>query len=96
MGAGRGGDRALPCIPIGALMTAPAFDASQHGDALPLPHEFDATIPRLAWLSSLLIGDDLNWSERLIIKLERALVERTTRRSMKPRSGKPSTHQENP
>ena len=70
-------------------MIAPAFDASQHGDAFPLPREFDATIAHLAWLSSLLIGNDLNWSERLIIKLERALVERTARRSMKRR--KPST-----
>ena len=76
MGVGRRGDRALPCIPVGALMTAPVFDASQHGDAFPLPSEFDATIAHLAWLSSLLIGDDLDWSERLVIKLERALVIR--------------------
>jgi hypothetical protein len=75
-------------------MSAPAFDASRHGDAHPLPREFDATIAHLAWLSSLLIGDDLNWSERLIIKIERALVERTARRAMKRRSEKPSTHQE--
>jgi hypothetical protein len=76
-------------------MTAPAFDASQHGDAQPLPREFDATINHLTWLSSLLIGDDLNWSERLIIKVERALVERTARRAMKRRSGKPQPR-ENP
>jgi hypothetical protein len=66
-----------------------AFDASQHGDTFPLPREFDATIAHLAWLSSLLIGDDLNWSERLIIKIERALIERTARRAVKRR--KPST-----
>jgi hypothetical protein len=76
-------------------MSAPAFDASKHGDTFPLPREFEATIAHLAWLSSLLIGDDLNWSERLIIKLERALVERTARRAMSRRSEKPSTHQEN-
>ena len=95
MAAGRRGNRALPCIPVGALTTAPAFDASQHGDALLLPREFGATIGRLAWLSSLLIREDLDWSERLIIEIERALVERTALRAMKLRSGKPSTHQEN-
>jgi len=75
-------------------MTTSAFDASQHDDAFPLPRELDATIGRLSWLSSLLIGDDLDWSERLIIELERALVERTARRAMKLRTGKLSIHQE--
>jgi hypothetical protein len=74
-------------------MTAPPFDASQHGDAFLLPRDFDTTIAHLAWLSSLLIGDDLNWSERLIIKLERALVERTARRAVRRRSRKPSTQE---
>jgi hypothetical protein len=66
-------------------MTAPVFDASQHGDTFPLPREFDAAIAHVAWLSSLLIGDDLNWSDRLVVKLERALVERTAREALKRR-----------
>jgi hypothetical protein len=66
-------------------MTAPAFDASQHGDAQPLPAELAPALGQIAWLSSLLIVDDLTFADRLVIRFERHLAERNAKRWLRRR-----------
>jgi hypothetical protein len=57
-----------------------------HGDVHPLPEMLTKSVDYVSWLSSLLMGDNLNWIERLAIRIERSLAERTARRAMRRRS----------
>jgi hypothetical protein len=74
------------------MADAPVFDATQHGDVQALPPEFAATVERIAWLSSLLIWDDLNWFERLSVRSVRAGVERTARAALRQKKATGRTH----
>jgi hypothetical protein len=66
-------------------MSAPAFDASQHGDAFPLPAELAPALGQISWLSSLLIVEDLTFIDRLAIRFERHLAERNAKRWLRRR-----------